>query len=364
MRSLRADIWTAKNFEEYRGEVLSELEREVGITIKQDDESERKIEITTQIDLSEEVKQAKVKRRDRKRLTKVDFAEHTLNLLTDLYGPEIHSNGPGSLNDNYLLDFVIKNDDFAHLITGLEYELPLEVLLHLTREEMKHFFVGVGKVATYGWQKFFVSPPMSDEVDLIEIIHRYVSVGNNNKLLKNKDRIHYVRRYDHVVADVTIPERTFSYMARNGKKNGNRVQNMMNYLRSNGKTKNIEADRLEHPEHLKLKKQLKRQLRQKRGNTWFEVLFNSSNGFKIPVDAARVYDDGAILYECKSSSRGNHFEEGRESLREAAKFVYYNFGILPRLELVTKFGLLPVELPSVNPFYEGKLKPRNRRKKN
>ncbi len=328
MRSLKSDMWQSTDFEKFRPELISELEKKVICSAP--------------------------RQQGIKRSTRQDITEQVLNELSEKYGTIIHAQGPGSLDDNYLSE--LNSNQLSHLKNSLQYDFPLELLLHMQRDQMVNFFVGTGKVAKNGWNEYFVHPEIRKIFSTAHIISGYMRTNAEDK----KDITPYVfsnqryfpKRYDDILADISIPYSAVGHFRSDGRINesGNMFDILQKYVRKKGK-RNPKARRREASDHLRLKKNIHK----KRGRTMFEVNLKSEFGEFFPVDAVRIYDKGVFVYECKSSPIGNGFLQGQETLQKAGQYIYYNFGIIPKLRLLTQFKEIEISMPPVNPVFEGEL---------
>lgn len=273
--------------------------------------------------------------------------------LRKLYGDEIFATNKIRYDSSFIereeekiLHFLSKYSkeelNYAHL--GIQYNLPKEVLMHLTRDEMMALFIGLGK-ATRLRQKNFIISYFNMQHSLISIISRIMSENLANSNLLNRD--YFTIREPGLVYDISLNRPIYNVDL------GNLKRNLEGFIRYINKAKRTEKEKIKKKPQESNKHRLYKEYLQKRHRKiYFEVQLTN----RICADAIAIENGKIIVYEIKSST--NHYFEGIEQLKEIGAFIYYVFGIEPKLKLRYFNGITLTEeeipMPKVNPIYRGK----------
>ncbi|MEM4397065.1 MAG: hypothetical protein QW757_00405 [Candidatus Woesearchaeota archaeon] len=272
-------IWQLCNFEAYRTQFISELEKKIYSNKKKEDIDTLRRKVKQQLE-----------------------HKYSIDSLTE-------SRVNQQDIDNFLLNF--SYEELENTLLGLQYDLPTEVILHLSRQEMMSLFIGLGKAAKNNYLKFLKTHINKGE-SVLELISRIISDNLSNPNLLKRD--YYIRRQKNIIYDENFnpPIVRFHF-------NGS----FFEYCKQ--RKNSIVVHGNDPSSHEKIKEKIK-----KKGfaHVFFEVKIGS---FSLDV-VCFTKNQEVIVYEIKGGY--NHYQEGVSQLQNYGAIIYQEFHITPNLVLI------------------------------
>jgi hypothetical protein len=260
------------------------------------------------------------------------------------YGVKAHEDNFSKDSKRLSLKIGYSEEQLENMLYGLNHHIPWDILKQKNWRERIQIFEGLGNYEKgIGPARYFIVPQAhlnSHTLDqILEPLERRCSVNGSLYGIKNE-----------VIED---PSKKRKYIDR-FLRSDCQSHDLESYLRNNkGKLFNGKGIR---KRHTKTEKVIMKRLISEGYEVFPEVDIRTSQKQITRLDVVGIKYGSFVVYDAKiATGLQTSFPNTEANLREAAEFLYYNFGMMPELKIQKKYPApsISVSLPAVNKLYSG-----------